>query len=119
MLYNLFIVSFNYFYTLIFWDPEKISKQLSKASVSVVDTRPGKETLSYLQNLVKSSSLVGGLALSFLVIFYDLSTKFFDFSLLEKVNISSLIILTGVAFDTQKSLCSFYQSLQDESIEKI
>lgn len=118
-LYNFFIVAFNYFYTLLFWDPEKISKQLSKSSVSIVDIRPGKETLSYLQNLVKSSSLVGGLALSLLVIFYDLNTKYFNFPLLNNVNISSLIILTGVAFDVQKSLCSLYQSLQDESIEKI
>ncbi len=118
-LYNFFIVSFNYFYTLLFWDPEKISKQLSKASVSIVNIRPGKETLSYLQNIVKSSSLVGGLALSMMVVLYDLSIKYFHFLLLGSINVSSLIILTGVAFEIQKSICSLYQSLQDESIEKI
>ncbi len=118
LLYNFFVISFNYFYTLIFWDPEKISKQLSKASVSIVDIRPGKESISHLQNIVKSSSLVGGICLTFLGLFYDFSTKFFQLTLLNQLNVSSLIILTGVAFEIQKYLCSLYQSLQDEAIKK-
>ena len=30
------IIAFNYFYTSVFWDPEKISEQLRKASVSII-----------------------------------------------------------------------------------
>lgn len=118
LLYNFFVISFNYFYTSIFWDPEKISKQLSKASVSIIDIRPGKETISHLQNIVKSSSLVGGICLAFLGVLYDFFTKFFQLTLLSQLNVSSLMILTGVAFEIQKYLCSLYQSLQDEAIKK-
>jgi preprotein translocase subunit SecY len=35
IIYYLLIIGFNYFYTTIFWDPEKISEQLRKASVSI------------------------------------------------------------------------------------
>lgn len=118
-IYNFFIISFNYFYTLLFWDPEKISKQLSKASVCIVNVKPGKETVEYLQNIVKSSSLLGGFSLSFLLILYDLTSKYFHFPLLNSLNISSLIIIAGVSFELQTSLYSLYQSLQNESIEKI
>eukprot|EP01035_Chromulina_nebulosa_P028283 gene28283-37323_t len=54
--------SFNYFYTIVFWDPEKISEQLRKASVSVLNVTPGKETVSYLENVVRSTSILGGVA---------------------------------------------------------
>ncbi len=118
LLYNFFIIAFNYFYTLIFWDPDKISKQLSKASVSIVDVRPGKETISYLQNIVKSSSLLGGLSLAFISIIYDFMVKSLQFNLLNQLNISSLIIIAGVAFDIQKYLYSLYQSLQDQPKKK-
>jgi preprotein translocase subunit SecY len=47
------------FYTIVFWDPEKIAEQLRKASVSVVNVTPGRETISYLENVVRSSSLLG------------------------------------------------------------
>lgn len=119
IIYNFFIIAFNYFYTLLFWDPEKISKQLSKSSVSIVNVKPGKETVQYLYNIVKSTSLSGGLALASLVTFYNLATKYFNFSLLNTLSISSLIIITGVCFEIQTSLYSLYQSLQNESIEKI
>jgi preprotein translocase subunit SecY len=33
------------FYTIVFWDPEKIAEQLRKASVSVVNVTPGRETI--------------------------------------------------------------------------
>ena len=64
MIYYLLIIAFNYFYTSVFWDPEKISEQLRKASVSIVNVTPGKETVSYLENVVRASSLLGGIYLS-------------------------------------------------------
>lgn len=118
LLYQFLIIAFNYFYTLIFWDPEKISKQLSKASVSLVGIAPGPETVSYLQKQVQSTSLLGGLYLSLLLVFYDSIKSFFNFPLLNQLNVSSLIIAIGVSYEVQKSLLSLYQSLQDQYIEK-
>ena len=71
VIYYLLIVGFNYFYTIIFWDPEKISEQLRKASVSVVNVTPGRETISYLENVVRSSSLLGGVSLCIILFLYE------------------------------------------------
>jgi preprotein translocase subunit SecY len=57
-----------YFYTIVFWDPEKIAEQLRKASVSVVNVTPGRETISYLENVVRSSSIIMG---SLYVLYYS------------------------------------------------
>ena len=59
LIYYVLIIGFNYFYTIVFWDPEKIAEQLRKASVSVVNVTPGRETVSYLENVVRSTSMIG------------------------------------------------------------
>ena len=35
-IYYLLIIGFNYFYTIVFWDPDKISEQLRKSSVAIL-----------------------------------------------------------------------------------
>jgi len=69
VIYYLLIIGFNYFYTIIFWDPEKISEQLRKASVSIVNVTPGRETISYLENVVRTTSFVGGVLFMCYIIF--------------------------------------------------
>ena len=102
--YYFLIIGFNYFYTVVFWDPEKISEQLRKASVSILNVSPGKETFTYLENLVKSTSLVGGLFLCMILFFYDCIKQIVHGYFLDKLNVSSLIILVGVAYEIQKNL---------------
>jgi len=107
-IYYFLIIGFNYFYTIVFWDPEKISEQLRKASVSIVNITPGKETISYLENVVKATSIIGGIFLSLILFSYDLIRKNFEVGLLTQINISSLIILIGVAYELQKTIRSLY-----------
>lgn len=109
--YYLLIIGFNYFYTIIFWDPEKISEQLRKASVSVVNVTPGRETISYLENVVRSTSLIGGISLCVILFLYDFFKQVINGSLLNQINISSLIILVGVAYEVQKTLRSLYKNV--------
>ena len=111
VIYYFLIVGFNYFYTIVFWDPEKISEQLRKASVSLVNVTPGKETISYLENVVKSSSILGGIFLCFILLLYDCFKQFTNSNLLNQLNISSLIILIGVAFEIQKTLKASYKNI--------
>ena len=110
ILYYFLIIGFNYFYTTIFWDPEKISEQLRKASVSIVNVTPGKETISYLENIVRSTSLVGGVLLCSILLSYELFKNLINGVLLNQINISSLIILVGVAFEIQKNIKSLYRN---------
>ena len=114
--YYLLIIGFNYFYTIVFWDPEKISEQLRKASVSVVNVTPGKETVAYLENVVRSTSIIGGVFLCLILFFYDFLKELLKSQLLNQINISSLIILVGVAYEIQKTIRSLYRNLIETSI---
>jgi preprotein translocase subunit SecY len=111
LLYYVLIIAFNYFYTTVFWDPEKISEQLRKASVSIVNITPGKETVSYLENVVRSTSILGGIYLSLILFCYDFIKQILKGYLLNQINISSLIIVVGVAYETQKTIKSLFKNL--------
>jgi preprotein translocase subunit SecY len=115
ILYYLCIIGFNYFYTIIFWDPEKISEQLRKASVSIVNITPGRETISYLENVVRSTSITGGIFLCLILFFYDFMKQLLNGMLLNQINISSLIILVGVAYEIQKIIRSLYKNIIEVS----
>jgi preprotein translocase subunit SecY len=115
LFYYLLIIGFNYFYTIVFWDPEKISEQLRKASVSIVNITPGKETISYLENVVRSTSIIGGIFLCTILFSYDFLKQLINGSLLYQINVSSLIILVGVAYEIQKTIRSLYRNILDVS----
>jgi preprotein translocase subunit SecY len=115
LLYYGLIIGFNYFYTVVFWDPEKISEQLRKASVSVVNITPGKETVMYLENVVRSTSLLGGIFLCLILLIYDSLKQIIGGTMLTQLNISSLIILVGVAYEIQKSMRALYRNILDET----
>jgi preprotein translocase subunit SecY len=114
--YYLLIIGFNYFYTIVFWDPEKISEQLRKASVSVVNITPGRETISYLENVVRSTSIIGGISLCVILFLYDFFKQILNGYLLNQINISSLIILVGVAYEIQKTIRSLYKNILEIKI---
>ena len=115
IIYYLLIIGFNYFYTIVFWDPQKISEQLRKASVSLVNVTPGKETVSYLENVVRSTSILGGIFLCSILFLYDLVKGIINGALLNQINISSLIILVGVAYEIQRTIRSLYKNIIDTS----
>jgi len=116
LLYYFLIVGFNYFYTIVFWDPEKISEQLRKASVSIVNITPGKETVSYLENVVRSTSIIGGLFLCAILLSYDLVKQLIQGNILNQLNISSLIIVVGVAYEIQRTIRALYKNVLEDII---
>lgn len=118
--YYVLILSFNYFYTLVFWDPEKISEQLRKSSVAILNITPGKETISYLEQVVRSTSLLGGIFLCTILFIYEVMKQLFPNGyIVNQVNISSLIIVSGVAYDIQRTIRAFSKNLfQLKTIEE-
>lgn len=106
IIYYCLIIIATYFSTSAFWDPQKIAENLRKSSVSIVDVTPGKETVLCLESAVRSSSILGGILLCFILIFSEIVKKLINGPLLNQLNISSLIIFVGVCFDLQKSLRS-------------
>lgn len=112
--YYLSIILFNYFYTSVFWDPEKISEQLRKASVAIVNVTPGRQTISYLENVVRLSSILGGICLCLILYFYDVLKELLNNSFFNQINISSLIILVGVIFELQKTIRGMFLTILSE-----
>lgn len=110
LIYYILIIGFNYFYTILFWDPEKISEQLRKASVAIINISPGQETISYLENIARSSSIMGGIFLCSILFCYDLFKQFISGPLLNQLNVSSLIIIVGVAYEIQKTIRALYKN---------
>jgi preprotein translocase subunit SecY len=114
LIYYLLIIGFNYFYTIVFWDPEKISEQLRKASVSIVNITPGKDTISYLENVVRSTSIIGGIFLCSILVSYEVIKQAINGNLLNQINISSLIIVVGVAYEIQKTIRGLYKNVLED-----
>jgi preprotein translocase subunit SecY len=110
-IYYFLIIIFNYFYTSVFWDPEKISEQLRKSSVSLINITPGRQTATYLENVVRSSSLMGGVFLCIILYSYDLIKQLLNSPFLNQLNISSLIILVGVIYELQKTIKALYKTV--------
>jgi preprotein translocase subunit SecY len=109
--YYLAIILFNYFYTTVFWDPEKISEQLRKSSVSIVNITPGRQTVTYLENVVRSSSILGGIFLCLILYLYDFLKQVLNSYFLSQISISSLIILVGVIYELQKTIRGMYKTV--------
>ena len=110
--YYFLIVIFNYFYTTIFWDPDKISENLRKTSVSLRNVEPGIETVKYLNRMVAGTSIAGGLVLCGILLLYEVIKQVTQSTLLNQLNISSLMIVIGVTYELQRSIAALYQNLR-------
>jgi preprotein translocase subunit SecY len=76
-----------------------------------VNVTPGRQTVAYLENVVRSSSVVGGLFLCFILYSYDFLKTVLNSSFLNQINISSVIILVGVIFEIQKTIRGMYKTI--------
>jgi preprotein translocase subunit SecY len=114
IIYYFLVLVFNYFYTTIFWDPEKIAENLRKTSVAVLNIPPGEETIKFLNTKVRSTSFAGGIGLCSILILYDLVKQATNSTLLNQLNISSLMIAIGVAYELQRSLQALYRNVRLE-----
>ncbi len=76
-----------------------------------MNVTPGRQTVAYLENVVRSSSVVGGLFLCFILYSYDFLKTVLNSSFLNQINISSVIILVGVIFEIQKTIRGMYKTI--------
>lgn len=109
-IYFLFIIFFAYFYAAIQYNPIDMADNLRKNSGSIPGIRPGKPTISYITKVLNRITLLGALLLSVIAMFPIL---FSQLAWLVTVNHTgmnlaiggtSIIILVGVALETQKQL---------------
>ncbi len=107
-IYFIFIIFFAYFYAAIQYNPIEMADNLRKNSGSIPGIRPGKPTVSYIQNVLNRITLIGALLLSvvamFPIIYSQIAGLFTENGMNLAVGGTSIIILVGVALETEKQL---------------
>jgi len=86
----------------------------NKVTTIFVNITPGKETVSYLENVVRSTSIIGGIFLCGILLSYELMKQLIGGNLLNQLNISSLIIVVGVAYEIQKTIRALYKNVLED-----
>ena len=96
------IIAFNYFYTMITFNPQEVAENMKANGGFIPGIRPGKPTADYLAKVMNRLCLSGAV---FLAVVATLPTLIQQFTSLQ-VNFggTSLLIVIGVALDMWKSL---------------
>ncbi|MCR4593681.1 MAG: preprotein translocase subunit SecY [Clostridiales bacterium] len=106
-LYFIFIIFFAYFYAAIQYNPIDMADNLRKNSGSVPGIRPGKPTSTYIAKILNRITLLGALLLSVVAMFpiiYSQVAGIFTDGMNLAIGGTSIIILVGVALETEKQI---------------
>ncbi len=107
-IYFLLIIAFAYFYATIQYNPIDMAENLRKNSGSIPGIRPGKPTSTYIQRILNRMTLIGALLLSvvamFPIVYSQVAGLFTENGMNLAVGGTSIIIMVGVALETQKQL---------------
>lgn len=107
-LYFIFIIFFAYFYAAIQYDPIEMADNLRKNSGSIPGIRPGKPTSTYIQKILHRITLLGALLLSVVAMYPMIFSQIASLITTNGMNLAiggtSIIIMVGVALETQKQL---------------
>ncbi len=107
-IYFIFIIFFAYFYAAIQYNPIEMADNLRKNSGSVPGIRPGKPTSMYITKVLNRMTLIGALLLSVVAMFPIVYSQFAGLFTENGMNLAvggtSIIIMVGVALETQKQL---------------
>jgi preprotein translocase subunit SecY len=105
--YNFFyfflVVGFTFFYTIIVFNPQKISEEIQKQGGFIPGIRPGVATKEYLQRILYKITTVGALFLGFIAIMPVLISKITGMTNLV-IGGTGILIVVSVILETFKSV---------------
>ncbi|MFY9996882.1 MAG: preprotein translocase subunit SecY, partial [Leclercia sp.] len=104
IVYVALIVAFTYFYAFIQVNPEQVAENLKKQGGYVPGIRPGKNTQEYLTKVLYRLTFVGAIFLSVISVLPVFFIKFAGLPQSVQIGGTSLLIVVGVALETQKQL---------------
>ena len=104
ILYMVLIFLFAYFYVFIAMNPDDVAKNLNKAGGYIPGIRPGKETSTYVRQVLSRITLLGATFLAILAAIPILFNVFTDSPNTVSVGGTSLLIVVGVLLETYKQL---------------
>ena len=109
------VVFFSTFYALLVLKPKDLSDNLTKMAYNIPGLKQGRETTTYLEQIISRLAFMGGIFLAFLAFFPLLVGNLFQFNIFK--NLTSLIILIGVITDVTSQVKGYLVSQNYESFK--
>ena len=102
-LYFIFVVTFTYFSTAVFFNAKDLSEDLKKSGAFIPGVRPGSPTEQYLTTVTTRITLVGALFLGLVAILPSLAQKATGITTLT-LGGTGVLIVVSVVLETAKQL---------------
>ncbi|MDA3936497.1 MAG: preprotein translocase subunit SecY [Actinomycetota bacterium] len=103
-LFFAFIVFFTYFYTALVFNPIDLGDNLRKNGGFIPGVRPGRATVSYIENVLNRITLPGAVFLGLIAIAPTILFRSTGVTVLEQFGGTSILIMVGVALETMTQL---------------
>ena len=104
LLYVILIIAFAYLYTFMQIKPKEMADNLNQNGGYIPGIRPGKETVNYVNTVLKRITIVGGVFLATLAILPIVFDKLSNLTTAISISGTGLLIVVGVALETYKQL---------------
>lgn len=105
------IIFFNYFYTTLAFDTDKIAENLKKAHGFIDEVRPGKDTANYLRDIMNKLMIIGNMFLIFVALIPTAVNAVIPVGM--ALMGTSLLIVTSTSMDIIKQIKAQISSGQD------
>jgi preprotein translocase subunit SecY len=100
----LLIIFFTYFYTALVFNPIDLADNLRKQGGFIPGVRPGKATVTYIENVLNRITLPGAVFLAVIAIMPSILFSFTNVPLIQSFGGTSILIMVGVALETMTQL---------------
>jgi preprotein translocase subunit SecY len=102
-LYFFLVIGFTFFYTIVFFNPQKIAEELQKNGGFIPGIRPGKSTQEYLEKVLYKITSVGALFLGLIAVLPTILAKITNNPNLV-IGGTSVLIVVSVVLETFKMI---------------
>ncbi len=104
LIYVILIFAFAYFYTFMQLKPKELSDNLNQNGGYIPGIRPGKETVNYINTVLKRITIVGATFLTVLSLMPIVFDKVSNLTTSISISGTGLLIVVGVALETYKQI---------------
>jgi preprotein translocase subunit SecY len=98
------IVFFTYFYTALVFNPIDLADNLRKQGGFIPGVRPGKATVTYIENVLNRITLPGAVFLAAIAVVPSILFGFTNVQILQSFGGTSILIMVGVSLETMTQL---------------
>ena len=106
LLYAICIFAFTYFYTFFQLKPKELAEDINKNGGFIPGVRPGEETVTYLNTVLKRITTIGALSLTLIAAIPIIFGLIPSMPSSVRIGGTSLLIVVGVAIELYKQLSS-------------